>query len=197
VDILISLLLGISLSAACGFRVFVPLLVVSIAAVFWHLGLPADVSWIGTDQALIVFAVASILEIIGYSIPWFDHLLELGAIPLAMAAGTFVTASASPEMNPLVQWVTAIAVGGGTAGIIRGLMGVLRMGSTATSGGLANPLLTVVEVVISAGLSLLAIAFPVLAGILVASILLYATYRLRRHLLSPQSQPVSSDEPTS
>ena len=88
---LIEILLGISLSAASGFRVFVPLLALSTAAVVGHIDLPTDFDWIENPQALAVFAVASALEIAGYYIPWFDHLLDVAATPAAILAGTVVT----------------------------------------------------------------------------------------------------------
>ncbi|MEA5628050.1 DUF4126 domain-containing protein [Nostoc sp. UHCC 0251] len=60
----IELLLGISLSVAAGFRVFVPLLALSVASVFGHFDLPTNFDWVETHQAVIVFAVACLLEII-------------------------------------------------------------------------------------------------------------------------------------
>lgn len=195
-DILISLLLGVSLSAACGFRVFVPLLVVSITATVGHLDLPANVAWLGTDHALIAFAVASSLEIAGYYIPWFDHLLDLVATPLAIVAGTVVTAATAPDMSPLAQWTLAAIAGGGAAGLTKGLLNTLRLGSTATSGGLTNPILSTVELIASLGLSALAIALPAVAGILVVAVLSFAVYKLWRFLFKGQSQPRAIDEAT-
>lgn len=195
-DTFISLLLGVSLSAACGFRVFVPLLVVSVAAIVGHLDLPANVAWLGTDHALIAFAVASSVEIAGYYIPWFDHLLDLVATPLAIVAGTVVTAATAPDMSPLAQWTLAAIAGGGAAGLTKGLLNTLRLSSTATSGGLTNPILSTVELIASLGLSALAIALPAVAGILVVAVLSFAAYKLWRFLFRGQSQPSAIDEAT-
>ncbi|XHX81092.1 MAG: DUF4126 domain-containing protein [Stenomitos frigidus ULC029] len=193
-DTFISLLLGISLSAACGFRVFVPLLVVSAAAIVGHLDLPSNVAWVGTDHALIAFAVASSLEIAGYYIPWFDHLLDTVATPLAIVAGTVVTAATAPDMSPLAQWTLAAIAGGGAAGLTKGLLNLLRIGSTATSGGLTNPILSTLELIAALGLSALAIALPVVAGVIVLGVLPFAIYRLWRFLFKRQPQPVTIDE---
>ena len=195
-DTVISLLLGVSLSAACGFRVFVPLLVVSAAAIVGHLNLPANVAWVGTDHALIAFAVASSLEIAGYYIPWFDHLLDTIATPLAIVAGTVVTAATAPDMSPLAQWTLAAIAGGGAAGLTKGLLNVLRLGSTATSGGLTNPILSTIELVASVGLSALAIALPAVAGLVVIGVLLLAGYSLWRFLLNRQPQISAIDKAT-
>jgi hypothetical protein len=169
INTLIELMLGISLSAAAGFRVFVPLLALSAAAVLGHVDLPAKFDWIENPQALGLFAIAGVLEIIGYSIPWADHLLDILATPAAIAAGTIVAASSTPDLNPLVQWTLALVVGGGTAGITKGLLNILRGTSTVTTGGLANPLLAALELLIATTLSALALTVPVLAiGLLIA-----------------------------
>jgi hypothetical protein len=60
---LLSLAVGIGLAAACGFRVFVPLLVMSAAAYTGHLELSSGFHWIGTLPALVAFASATVLEI--------------------------------------------------------------------------------------------------------------------------------------
>ena len=78
-----ALLLGIGLSATCGFRVFVPLLGMSIAAMAGHLELASGFEWIGSWPALICLAVATVLEIAGYYIPWLDNLLDTIATPAA------------------------------------------------------------------------------------------------------------------
>ena len=85
---LLSICLGIGLSAACGFRVFVPLLVISAASFSGHLALAPGFQWIGTCPALIVFSVATVVEVAGYYIPWVDHALDTIATPAAIIAGS-------------------------------------------------------------------------------------------------------------
>jgi len=173
-----------------GFRVFVPLLVLSVASVFGHFDLPSDLDWVETPQAVIVFMVACLLEITGYYIPWLDHLLDIVATPAAIIAGTIVAASVAPEMNPLVQWTLALIAGGGTAGLTKGLMNILRVGSTGVSGGLTNPVLSTIELVIATVLSVLAIALPVVAGIIVIGGLILAIPRIWKFFSNkPSSQP--------
>ncbi|MEH2310370.1 MAG: DUF4126 domain-containing protein [Nostoc sp.] len=184
----IELLLGISLSAAAGFRVFVPLLALSVASVFGHFDLPTNFDWLETPQAVIVFAVACSLEITGYYIPWLDHLLDIVATPAAFITGTIVTASVAPEMNPLAQWTLALIAGGGTAGLTKGLMNTLRISSTGVSGGLTNPFVSTIELVIAIGLSVLALALPVLAGVIVIGFLIIAIQRIWSFFNKPSSQ---------
>jgi Domain of unknown function (DUF4126) len=178
-DTLIELMLAISLSAAAGFRVFVPLLALSAASVLGHIDLPPNFDWIENPQALGLFAIACALEIIGYSIPWVDHLLDILATPAAIITGTIVAASVAPEMDPLVKWTLALAAGGGTAGLTKGLMNILRATSTAASGGLTNPIFSMLELVAAAVLSALAITVPAIAIALVIGGVSFAVYKIR------------------
>lgn len=186
---ILELLLAISLSAAAGFRVFVPLLVLSAAAVLGHVDLPARFDWIENPQALALFTAAAILEVIGYSIPWFDHLLDILATPAAIVAGTIVAASLSPEMDPLAQWTIALATGGAAAGLTKTLMNLLRGGSTAATGGLANPIFALAELAIATGLSVLAIAAPVIAGAIVLGVFGFAVYKISQFIARRRQQP--------
>ncbi|MEH2109014.1 DUF4126 domain-containing protein [Nostoc sp.] len=193
----IELLLGISLSAAAGFRVFVPLLALSVASVFGHFDLPTNFDWLETPQAVIVFAVACSLEITGYYIPWLDHLLDIVATPAAFIAGTIVTASVAPDMNPLVQWTLALVAGGGTAGLTQGLTNILRISSTGVSGGLTNPVVSTIELLIAIGLSVLALALPVVAGAIVIGFLIIAIPRIWNFFLNkPSSQTNETVSPS-
>src|SRR5437899_2769748 len=105
---ILSVLAGIGLSAACGFRVFLPLLILSIAAVSGHVELSHGLEWIGTWPALLTFATATILEIAAYYVPWLDHALDVIATPAAVVAGTLVTASLVVDMPPALKWSVAL-----------------------------------------------------------------------------------------
>src|SRR6516162_8707378 len=143
----LSICVGIGLSAACGFRVFIPLLIMSIASLSGHLSLAHGFEWIGTYPALISFAVATSLEIAGYYIPWLDHLLDTIATPAAIVAGIIVTASAVSDMSPFLKWSLAVIAGGGAAGLVQSATVITRGASTVTTGGLANPLVSTLELV--------------------------------------------------
>ena len=191
-DTLIELMLAISLSAAAGFRVFVPLLALSAASVLGHVDLPTNFDWIENPQALGLFAIACVLEIIGYSIPWMDHLLDILATPAAIITGTIVAASVAPEMDPLVKWTLALAAGGGTAGLTKGLMNILRATSTAVSGGLTNPIFSALELAIAAVLSALAITVPAIAAAVVIGVLGFAIYKIRAFFVKFQDRQTNA-----
>jgi len=177
-DTLLSVFVGVGLSAACGFRVFVPLLVMSVASLTGQMTLSPEFGWIGTYPALAAFTIATIFEIAAYYIPWVDNLLDTVAVPAATVAGTIVMASAVSEMSPFLKWALAVIVGGGVAGTIQGFTTITRIASTATTGGLGNPVVSTVEAGGSLLMSVLAIAIPVLAAIGAAVIIIFAVRKI-------------------
>lgn len=177
-DIILGICIGISLSAACGFRVFIPPLVMSIMALSGHLTLSPGFEWIGSYEALTAFAIATGIEILGYYIPWVDHVLDLLATPIAIATGTTITAAFFTHVDPLVQWTVAIIAGGGSAGIVEGLTNITRIVSTGTTGGIGNPFLATLELVISIILSIMGIVLPIFTVVLLAVLLAFAATRV-------------------
>ena len=173
-EIVVSICLGISLAAACGFRIFVPLLVMSIASRTGHLALGHGFEWIGSVPALVAFAVATGVELIAYFVPWLDNALDTFATPAAVIAGIVVMASCVSGTSPLLRWALAIVAGGGAAGIVQGMTVVARGASTATTGGLGNPVVSTVEAGGSVLVSVLAIAVPVVVGVAVILLLVFA-----------------------
>ena len=178
-ETLLSILLGLALAAACGFRVFVPLLVMSIAsrAGAGYLELGDGFAWIGSNAALVTFSIATALEIAGYYIPWVDNLLDAIATPTAIIAGVVVTASAVTDVDPFLRWTLAI-LGGGTAAAFQGITATARSVSSFTTGGLGNPVIATLEAGGSALLAVLAIVVPVVAMLLVVGLLYFGVKRL-------------------
>ena len=181
-DFLLGFILGLGLAAAAGFRIFVPLLLVSIAAFTGHLELSDSFAWVGTPPALIMFAVATFLEIVAFFIPWFDNLLDSLAVPASVICGTMLMALALMDVDPLLKWSVAIIAGGGTAGIIQGATAGLRLGSTATTGGTANPVLSGAETAGAFILGVLALVLPLLAGLLVLLLFFYIARKILRRV---------------
>ena len=173
-ETLLAIFVGIGLAAACGFRIFVPLLVMSVASLSGQLTLSPEFAWIGTYPALAAFAIATIFEIAAYYVPWLDNILDTVAVPAATVAGTIVMASAVSDLSPFLKWGLAVIVGGGVAGTVQGFTAITRIASTATTGGLGNSVVSTAEAGGSLVMSILALAVPVLAAILVLAILIVA-----------------------
>ncbi len=169
-ETIISILLGIGLAASVGFRVFVPLFGLSLAAHFGMVPLNENWEWIGSNTALITLGIATVVEIAAYLIPWLDHFLDMITIPLATIAGTAVMVSTIANLDPTLTWALAIIAGGGTATAIKASTSSTRLASTGTTAGLANPVISTVETGTSIGLSVLAIFLPILAVIVVVII---------------------------
>lgn len=164
-ELMLSICLGVGLAASSGFRVFVPLFVMSIAAYFNVLSLSENRTWLGSPYALIIFAVASIVESLAYLVPIVDNALDSLAIPLAGMAGTMTMASNVANLSPEATWALAIVAGGGAATAVKSTSALTRVASTATTAGLANPVIGAAETGAAVGLSVLAIVMPVAAAI--------------------------------
>ena len=162
-EMILSIFLGVGLAASSGFRVFVPLFALSCASYFGMIPLNENWAWVGSTPALVILGVASIVESVSYLIPYVDHLLDTIAVPLAGIAGTLVMASTVSDMSPAMTWALAIVAGGGAAATIKGTTATTRVASTATTGGLANPAVSVAETGTAIGLSVLSIFSPIFA----------------------------------
>jgi len=162
-DTLLNVALGLGLAAACGFRVFVPFLVMSLAVRGGYLELSSGFAWVGSDAALVAFAIATGLEIAGYFIPWVDNMLDMIASPAAIVAGVVVTAAVITDMDPLWKWTLAVIAGGGLASTTQAVTVAGRGVSSMTTLGFANPAVAAGEAVGSFSLSALAVARPLLA----------------------------------
>ncbi|MCM2263595.1 MAG: DUF4126 domain-containing protein [Desulfuromonadales bacterium] len=185
-DLLHAVLVGIGLSAACGFRVFVPLLGVSIAALAGYLPLSSEFAWLGTWPALLALAVATVLEVGAYSVPVIDHLMDVIAAPAAIVAGTLLMASLLGDASPLLKWSLAVIAGGGAAGIVQAGSMAFRGGSTLLTGGLGNLLVAALEFFGAIVMTVLALLLPLLAIVgLVVMVFVLIHMIIRRLLVNP------------
>jgi hypothetical protein len=184
-DTAVSIALGIGLAAAVGFRVFVPLLVTSIAAYTGHLHLDENFAWLGSLTAMTMLGVAALVEILAYYIPAVDNLLDTITGPLAMIAGTVVAAAVITDLPPLIKWSTAIIAGGGVAAITQGVTTLVRAKSTAFTAGLGNPVVSTAELIAAVVTALLALLAPLLAIALVAAFCVITVRLVRKFLRGP------------
>ena len=180
-DTLLGLCIGIGLSAACGFRVFVPLLVMSIAALMGWFEPMKGFEWLALPAVCFALTMATVCEIAAYYIPWLDNALDTIATPAALVAGTLTTmAVSSGEMSQFMAWASAIIVGGGTATAVQMTTVAARGVSTATTGGIANPILSTGEWVGAVLLSVVSFLFPFLVVILVAALIIWCVRFVHR-----------------
>lgn len=183
-ETLLSIALGLGLSAACGFRIFVPLLVVNLAARAGWVSLSGELAWMGDTAALWTFGIATTLEIIAYYVPWLDNFLDSVATPAAVISGAVVTASVVTDVDPALKWLLAVIAGGGVAGMVQTATVGGRILSSLTTAGLGNPLVATLELVSSFMLSVVSLLAPFLALAFVI-ILLLVIWRIRRRRRRP------------
>jgi hypothetical protein len=116
---LLSVAAGIGLAAACGFRVFVPLLALGLAGRFGVLPLSHGFEWLKSTEAIVAFSVSTLLEAAAYKIPWLDHALDTLATPAALFAGVLSVAALTAGLPPALRFSLALIVGGGAAAVVQ------------------------------------------------------------------------------
>jgi hypothetical protein len=189
-DFALSIALGIALAAATGFRVFLPMLIVSGAAYTGRLSLDETFAWLATPPALTMLSVAALAETLAYYIPAVDNLLDALATPTALVAGTIVSAAVMTDVPPMLKWTAAVIAGGGIAGLTQGVTRMLRAHSTVLTGGLGNPIIATAELSGALLMSFLAFVAPT-AAIALVIVLLWLAIRLIRHLIRRGTHPTA------
>jgi hypothetical protein len=184
-EIVPSVALGIGLAACAGLRAWLPLLLAGALARFGFIELGPAFRFIASNRALVLFGAATLVEIVGDKFPAVDHALDALSTVLRPAAGTLLAASVMWQVSdPLTALALGAAVGAPAALVPHAAKSLLRAGSTALTGGLANPVLSFVEDVAAVVLFILAVVVPVLVA---AGLMLVAFLVVRRLARRPAS----------
>ncbi|HET7461381.1 MAG TPA: DUF4126 domain-containing protein [Longimicrobium sp.] len=167
-DALSAAAFGVVLAATAGLRAFLPVFSASLAAWMTDLPLPGSLAWLEKPQTVLIFGVATLLEILGDKIPVVDHLLDgvqvLTKPVLAVLAATPFLYQLSPEYSVAI----GIVLGAPLALGVHSAKATARLGSTATTAGMGNPLLSVAEDVAAVVSIVLGFLAPLLALVLMA-----------------------------
>jgi len=184
-NLFLGILLGLGLSASTGLNTFLPLLLLSAAARFNIAGieLGSKFEWLTSDAAMITLIVACIIELIADKIPAVDHFLDSAGTFIRPLAGALASASVLTGVDPIVAAVIGLIVGAPTSLGLHTLKAGTRIASSATTFGCANPVISIIEDVISFCLSVIAIFLPLLVPVALA-LLVFALYRLMRRIRS-------------
>src|SRR5262245_25677561 len=174
---LLGLIAGLGLSAACGFRVFVPMLLVSIGIHADAIHVAPAFQWIGSTPALVTFSTATALEIGGYYIPGLDHFLDAIATPAAIVAGSLLATAFITDIEPWLRWPLALIAGGGVAGIVQVATVATRAVSGVTTLGLGNPIVATGELAGSTAFTIAAIVAPLAGLALLALVTAWLVHR--------------------
>ncbi len=175
--------MGLALAAAAGFRIFVPLLALSLAARAGWVELSPSFAWLATTPASLALATAMVLEIFAYYVPFFDNLLDTLSAPVAVLAGVVASASLLTDLPPWLQYSIAIVGAGGTAGVVHASTSLLRLKSSAATAGFGNPILATLELAGSVLIAVLALVAPLIALIAVVMIVVMVSRRRKARRL--------------
>lgn len=196
-EIITAVALGIGLSASAGFRVFIPMLVASVAAHFNIIPLSDSFAWLGSWPAMISFGVATVVEVLAYYIPFVDNLLDTITTPMAVGAGTLLMTSVLPVDNEFMKWIMGFVVGGGAAATMQSGSALSRFASSKFTAGTANPVVSTGENVVALGASVSALAIPVIVAVIfiIIAILIFSRMAAwRRHKKARQREARQSGD---
>ena len=192
----LALCVGVSLSAACGFRIFVPLLAMALGVRMGGLDIDENLAWVGSDAAIACLGAATIVEVLAYYIPVVDNFLDSIAGPAALMAGALVTGGMLGSLPDWLQWSTGIVAGAGVAGTVQLGTTAVRAASTTTSAGVGNPVVSTAENIMSTIGSFLAVVAPFLAVAGAIILLFLCIISLRKIMRLIARKRAKAAEPT-
>ncbi len=181
--------LAIALAACAGLRAWLPLLLAGLLARLDVLTLGDSWRFLASTQALVLFGLATVVEILGDKIPAVDHVLDGVSSFLRPASGSVLAASALGFVHdPLHALVLGIVIGAPSAFVPHLAKSGLRALSTGLTAGVANPVLSVIEDVSSLALFALAVLVPVAVVVLLALVTFFLLRRVsRRRVRAPRT----------
>ncbi|MEE2032587.1 DUF4126 domain-containing protein [Rhodococcus chondri] len=184
---LLAALLGLGLAAATGLRTFLPLLMLSAAVHFELFGitLGESMQWVGSTGALIALGIATVTEVLADLIPLVDNALSMVGTVTRPVAGAIATWAALSDLDPTWAAIAGIVIGAPTALAVSTTQTGVRAASTATTAGLGNPVLSVLDSAVSFVTSLIALVLPLLV-IPVLALFGWLGYRGFRRLRRPR-----------
>jgi hypothetical protein len=183
-EIITAVAIGIGLSASCGFRVFVPMLIAAIAAKMGIFQLNEGFAWLASWPAIFCFGAATIAEILAYYVPFIDNLLDTITTPLAVGAGTLLMTSVLPVDNSMLKWITGFIVGGGAAATIQGGSVITRLASSKLTAGTGNAVVATGEHAAAFGISALSLFLPLIIAALVFLLVVYLLLKFGNKIFS-------------
>lgn len=176
-------LLGLGLASATGLRTFLPLLLLALAARFELFGvrLNEQMEWLVSAPAIAALAIAAVTEVAADKIPVVDNLLNGLGFIVRPIAGAIAAGSVFWGVDPAAAAVAGLIVGAPAALAFNTAQGGARAASTATTGGVANPALSMLDDGLSVLLAGLALLAPLLVPVLLI-LFMIAAFRLARRL---------------
>lgn len=171
------LAMGFALAACVGLRTFLPLFVAGLLARTGYVALGPSFEWMESTPALVVFGSALVFEILADKVPVLDHALHAVEAFVKPAAATLLAASLFTNLDPLTAMTLGLIGGGAIAGAVHAVKGTTRLASSAATGGLANPFLSLADDILATVGTFLAFLVPILAALaVIVAIVAIAVY---------------------
>lgn len=176
-------LLGLGLASATGLRTFLPLLMLALAARFGLFGIDLNdqMAWLADWPAIAALGIAAIVEFAGDKIPVVDHGLNVLGAFTRPVAGAVAAGSVFAGVDPTTAAIAGVIVGAPAAFAFNAAQGGARLTSTATTGGVGNPVLSLIEDVLAFFTVILAFLAPILVPV-VLIVLAVLVFRLARRM---------------
>lgn len=186
-EIIIAVAAGLGLSASCGFRVFVPMLVAGIAAKTGLFPVTEGFQWLAGWPAIICFGTATVAEILAYYVPFIDNFLDTITTPLAVGGGTLLMTSILPIDNDFLKWASGFILGGGAAATVQSGSVLTRLASTKLTAGTGNAVVATGEHAAAFGTSVLSLFIPLFIAALLILMMVYIILKFGKKIFNEQS----------
>lgn len=179
-DGVLSVFTAFGLSSAAGLNAYLPLLIVALVARFSDL-LTLNPPWNAMESWWVigVLSVLLLIEIIVDKVPAVDTVNDVIHTVIRPVAGAILFASSAGsvgEVHPVLAMICGLFVAGG----VHAVKATARPVITGTTAGIANPVVSTLEDVLSLTVTVLAIVLPILALLLLVGVLIWFVRR-RRH----------------
>ncbi|MGQ3039073.1 MAG: DUF4126 domain-containing protein [Brevundimonas sp.] len=176
-------LLGLGLASATGLRTFLPLLMLALAAKFELFGvrLIDQMEWLVSWPAIAALGTAATAEFAGDKIPAVDHFLNAIGYVVRPVAGAVAAGSVFWAVDPTAAAIAGVIVGAPAALAFNAAQTGARVTSTATTGGLGNPVVSFIEDVLAFVTVIVAFLAPIIIPI-VLIVLAVVVFRLARRI---------------
>lgn len=177
------ILSGFGLAGAAGLNAYIPLLILGIASRLGYADLQAPYDLLGSNVGLGVLALLLLVEVLADKVPGIDHANDVINTVVRPAAGGVLALANSGVGTPHPGFLLILGII--TAGGVHATKATARPLVTATTAGLGNPIISVIEDVVSFGMAILALIAPIVVAILLllgafAVFLLIRRLRARR-----------------
>jgi len=190
---LFSLFAGIALAASVGFRVFLPLLVLSAFSYFFKdlITLSDDMLWLSNPTVVLIIALVAIAEIVSYYIPVLENKLDKFKLFLSAIAGVVVIKATLIGFTPVLSWIIALLVGVSVSVVVSYSLSLARKITVVTTHGVGNFLINSAEIVGALVLSITAILISPLAflvAVILITLMIKALMRIEKRTFDTYNQ---------